>query len=133
MDEPPANQFDEQIRLLEQLSEQMRSGNRPDRLEVDGALERGFGRLISLEAELQRVANRPDPAGRDERVGQLRDAIELLRAALNTLRTRSSPPGPPRIGYGFVLPESRSPARRPLVDGMPPAVPGTPPGSMHQN
>jgi hypothetical protein len=133
MEEPPATQFDEQIQLLEQLSERMRSGNQPDRMEIDGALERGFGRLISLEAELQRVVNRADRAGREERAAELRHAIEILREALNELRTQSSPPGPPRIGYGFVLPESRVPGRRPTIDGMPPIVPGSLPRGGQQN
>jgi hypothetical protein len=133
MDKPPATQFDEQIQMLEKLSGRMRSGSHPERLEIDGALERGFGRLIALEAELQRVANRADQDGKGERIGELRHAIDTLREALNDLRTQSSPPGPPRIGYGFVLPESRSPARRPPIDGMPPAVPGSSPGGTQHN
>jgi hypothetical protein len=133
MDEPSATQFDEQIKLLEQLAARMRSGDHADRLEIDGALERGFGRLIALEAELQRVVNRADQAGRDERIGELRHAIEILREALDELRTQSSPPGPPRIGYGFVLPESAVPGHAPTIDGMPPVVRGPSPGRGHQN
>jgi len=133
MDEPPATQFDEQIQVLAQLTERLRSGDHPDRLEVDGALERGFGRLIALEAELQRVMNRPDDPGKAERVADLRHAIEILREALSDVRTLSSPPGPPRIGYGFVLPGSGPPGGPGSSDGMPPLLPGSPPGGMTQN
>jgi hypothetical protein len=77
----------------------------PERVEIDGALERGFGRLMALEAELQRVSNEASvPNGPQSRIDDLRDAITVLRDALTELRTLSSPSGPPRIGYGFVLP-----------------------------
>jgi hypothetical protein len=132
MDEPPATQFDEQLRLLERLSEQLRSGQPPDRFEIDGALERGFGRLIALEAELQRVIQSADDAAEGHET-DLRYAIEVLREALNDLRTESSPPGPPRIGYGFVLPDSGSRSGPSPAEGIPPGFPGSLPGAMHQN
>jgi hypothetical protein len=130
MDEPSATQFDEQIHLLEQLSARIRSGSNPERLEVDGALERGFGRLISLEAELQRVMKSAEDSGKAERTSEMRHAIEILREALSELRAQSSPPGPPRIGYGFVLPGAPSPGSRTSADRMPPVVPGRPPSGM---
>jgi hypothetical protein len=133
MDEPPATQFDEQIHLLEQLSERIRSGNDPERLEVDRALERGFGRLISLEAELQRVMKGAEDSGKAERISEMRHAIEILREALNELRAQSSPPGPPPKGYRFVLPGSPSPGSRTSADRMPPAVRGRPPSGMQNN
>jgi hypothetical protein len=122
MDEPPATQFDEQLRLLERLSEQLRSGQPPDRFEIDGA----------LEAELQRVIQSADDAAEGHET-DLRYAIEVLREALNDLRTESSPPGPPRIGYGFVLPDSGSRSGPSPAEGIPPGFPGSLPGAMHQN
>lgn len=127
MDEPPATQFDEQIQVLERLSARVQSGDVPDRAEIDGALERGFGRLVALEAELQRMKRAPGVAGNEERVPDLRHAIEILRQAIVELRAVSSPPGPPRIGYGFVLPESALPTRHREPDGTPPPLPRSSP------
>lgn len=62
---------------------------------------------MALEAELQR--RRAASGGATDRqvhcdLEDLEEAIAALREALTVLRTLSSPPGPPRIGYGFVLP-----------------------------
>jgi hypothetical protein len=105
MDTSEPNQYDEQIQLLDRLSTSFRSGATPERLEVDEALERGFGRLIGLEAELQRArGNGSAPDESLSPVADLEHSIAVLSCALTELRTLSSPPGSPRIGYGFVLP-----------------------------
>lgn len=130
MDDLPSTQ---QVHALEQLSERMRSATPPDRFEIEGALERGFGRLIALEAELQRAIQCGDGAASDQRIRELRLTIDILRDALNELRTQSSPPGPPRIGYGFVLPASSSQHGPRSAEGMPPLLPGAAPGDMHHN
>jgi hypothetical protein len=90
---------------LHALSVRMRSGNAPTTVEIEQALEVGFGRLMGMEAELARARKRAgvDPSAAAE-VDDLLSQIGVLRDALVELRTLSSPPGPPRIGYGFVLP-----------------------------
>ncbi|HEY2319760.1 MAG TPA: hypothetical protein VGH67_15745 [Solirubrobacteraceae bacterium] len=89
---------------LRRMSERIRGGDTPPQTEIEQALEAGFGRLIGLEAELGRArpAQAPGPMGA---VAEelLREICEL-RDALTELRTLSGPPGPSRIGYGFVLP-----------------------------
>jgi hypothetical protein len=92
---------------LQQLSIRIRAGDPPERVELDQALEGGFGRLIGLEAELQRTRDRVSTSDGDaERVIDVEQEIAVLRDALTELRTLSSPPGPPRVGYGFVLPKT---------------------------
>jgi hypothetical protein len=113
MNDEEASQVREQVQVVKSISAQLRSGEAPGRVAVEGVLERGFGRLMGMEAELQRAhrdTSAPDGNGRD--VAGLQRSIAALRDALTDLRTLSSPPGPPRIGYGFVLPRSNeSPAR----------------------
>jgi hypothetical protein len=74
-------------------------------MDVEHELETGFGRLMGLEAELAR-ARRHEVAGLEpaSTIEELQHQITALRDALVDLRTVSGPPGPPRIGYGFVLP-----------------------------
>jgi hypothetical protein len=119
MNDHEAAQVIEQVHAIENMSAQLRLGEAPGRVEVEGVLERGFGRLMGLEAELQRARGR-SPSGENaenaenaangangangEAVQELMGSITVLRAALTELRTLSSPPGPPRIGYCFVLP-----------------------------
>lgn len=94
---------------LHQLSVQIRAGSAPTSLEIEHALEVGFGRLMGLEADLARARKLGAQPGAASAVGDLLHQIEVLRDALLELRTLTSPPGPPRIGYGFVLPD-RNPA-----------------------
>jgi hypothetical protein len=112
MDEQDA-EFWEQVHTVEIISAQLRSGEGPGRAPVEGVLERGFGRLMVMEAELQRARAGGSLSEADRMaVARLQHLIAALRDALTELRTLSSPPGPPRIGYGFVLPQcNESPAR----------------------
>jgi len=100
---------------LRELSEQISSGNPPSSMEIEHALEVGFGHMMGLEAEFARACKRAaaDPGAAGE-VDELRERIEVLREALVEVRTACSPPGPPRIGYGFVLP-GQDPAGHPGV------------------
>lgn len=97
------------IQSLDAMSRRLRGGDTPPRWQIEQRLEQGFGRLMQLEVELQRrraaaaSADAPDP----QSVADLREteeAIDVLRDALMALRVLSGPAGPPRIGYGFVLP-----------------------------
>jgi hypothetical protein len=91
---------------LHELSVRILAGEPPSRVEVEGELEVGFGRLMALEAELARARKRVAAGQEPESVlTELQHQIAVLREALVELRTVSSPPGPPRIGYGFVLPD----------------------------
>jgi hypothetical protein len=99
---------------LHHLSVRIRAGNAPSSMEIEHALEVGFGRLMGLEADLARA--RKLPAAQPETASAVDDVlhqIEVLRDALVELRTLSSPPGPPRIGYGFVLPDQNPGHLRP--------------------
>jgi hypothetical protein len=90
---------------LHKLSARIRAGNAPTPMEVEHALEVGFGRLMALEADLARARKQPaaEP-GTARGADDLQHQIEVLRDALVELRTLSTPTGPARIGYGFVLP-----------------------------
>jgi hypothetical protein len=90
---------------LHNLSARIRAGNAPAPTEIEHALEVGFGRLMGLEADLARVRKQPAAApGTACGAGELEHRIEVLRDALEELRTLSSSSAPPWIGYGFVLP-----------------------------
>jgi hypothetical protein len=94
-----------EIDPLHNLSLRIQAGNAPNQMEIEQALEVGFGRLMRLEADLARARTPGTGAPGEAAVGNdLQHQIAVLRAALVELRTLSSPPGPPRIGYGFVLP-----------------------------
>ncbi len=104
----------EDVQSLDCMSRRLRQGDSPSQRQIEQTLERGFGRLMQLEADLQRrraaAAAGDDPQAAAD-VADLEEAIAALREALTVLRTLSSPPGPPRIGYGFVLPPRRRGAR----------------------
>lgn len=111
MDPQRASQLPPDVESLDRISKRMREGDSPSRRQIEETLERGFGKLMQLEAELQkRRAAAPSPPDRHLRVElhDLEEAIATLQEALTVLRTLSSPPGPPRIGYGFVLPMRRT-------------------------
>lgn len=85
----------------------------PSAVEIEDALERGFGRLISLEARLQRLSKGIADAGPEcdsdsaEDPQALEQEIASLRDALEDLRDRSNPsPGAP-LALGFVFPSNR--------------------------
>jgi hypothetical protein len=94
------------IDRLERLSSRIGTADPPSRLEVEQALEAGFGCLMGYEVQLQRVRGRSQDLDATEAShAELLGEAEMLRAALTQLRTLSSSPGPSRIGYGFVLPK----------------------------
>jgi hypothetical protein len=110
------------IESLRRMSACIRAGDPPGHAEVEQALEAGFGRLIALEAELGRVRRTGASSPGDTTAEGLLWQAEALRDALTELRTLSSPPGPPRIGYGFVLPRQAGGRRLPRS----PHAPGSP-------
>jgi hypothetical protein len=111
-----------EIEVLRQLICGIRAGQAQDPIALAEGQERGFGLLMSLEAQLQRarrgsreVAGAVQLAPPDvaTEVQELMDAIAHLSAALTELRALVSPEGsPPRVGYGFVLPSRRTPRVR---------------------
>jgi hypothetical protein len=94
------------IQSLDFMSSRLREGETPSHRQIEQTLERGFGKLMQLEADLQKQRAAAPSAGGDATtdLAELEAGIAALREALTVLRTLSSPPGPPRIGYGFVLP-----------------------------
>jgi hypothetical protein len=94
------------------MSSRLRDGDSPSQRQIEETLERGFGKLMQLEAELQRRRAPTTPAADQasaQDLADLEEAIADLREALDVLRTLSSPPGPARIGFGFVLPTRAAP------------------------
>jgi TolA-binding protein len=81
----------------------------PARLEVERALEGGFGRLVALEARLQRVqaAENEPAAERESQIASLTDQIEALREALAELQRRVPADPQSYLAPGFVLPRQR--------------------------
>jgi hypothetical protein len=106
MDKREAFQLQENIEMLGSISSRLRAGERLRTREVEQALERGFGLLMTFEADLQRALNASAEAGEPgtSEVEALRGAITKLRRPLIDLRTLSSPDGQSKVGYGFVLP-----------------------------
>ncbi len=102
---PPEFREPREVLPLQEMAERIRAGNPPSSVEIERDLEVGFGCLMGLEAELAR-ARRRVTAGEAPAflVDELQRQITALRDALVELRSLSSAPGPPRIGYGFVLP-----------------------------
>jgi hypothetical protein len=95
------------VRSLDFMSGCLRDGDSPSRQQIEQTLERGFGKLMQLEAELQRrrpATRAAAEPGTAADLNDLEEAIAALREALTVLRTLSSPAGASRIGYGFVLP-----------------------------
>jgi putative intracellular protease/amidase len=112
-----------EIETVRQLIDSVRAGEVQDPIVLSEAQERGFGALMSLEAQLQRTQRAHGeaaaalvvaPGGQGERQA-LTEAIHELAHVLTELRDLASPAGgPSRVGYGFVLPGSRvTRARRP--------------------
>ncbi|MGA9860431.1 MAG: hypothetical protein WBQ18_21380 [Solirubrobacteraceae bacterium] len=108
---------------MRQLIASVQAGQAQDPIALTEAQERGFGVLMSLEAQLQRARRRPPEPG-DPPVGSpdaevkikaLADAIAELSDALTELRGLARPGGgPSRVGYGFVLPAPNvEPVRKP--------------------
>jgi hypothetical protein len=99
-----------EIEVVRRLIEGVRGGQAQDPIVLAEAQERGFGALMSLEAQLQRAqrARRDStamPAGAAGDEEELTAAIRELSDALAELRDLTCPPGgPSRAGYGFVLP-----------------------------
>jgi hypothetical protein len=117
MDECAVPQEFRDLEPVRRMSERIRAGDVPAPAEIEQALEAGFGRLIGLEAELGRARRAEAPGPMSAVAEELLREISELRDALTELRTLSGPPGPPRIGYGFVLPGKEqtrrfSPSRR---------------------
>ena len=77
----------------------------PSELEVQEALERGLGHLMSLEAR-QRLERRRSAESQAPRA-QLTEEIDLLREALTKLRTVSQRGPTSWETQGFVLPAPR--------------------------
>lgn len=122
MDAHDVPRLSELIGRLQSMSESIRAGREPGRVEVEQALERGFGALVQLEARLQNVrragASGSEPSSEDV----LENSIGHLRDALTELQTLTSAETPPQVSYGFVLPEEKQPD-----DPNDPAGAGSPP------
>jgi len=107
-----------EIEVVRQLIRSVRAGLAQDPIVLAEAQERGFGALMSLEAQLQR-AQRAASGSADAQVvahsaaaelQELTGAIHELSDVLTELRDLTSPAGgPSRVGYGFVLPGRRVP------------------------
>jgi hypothetical protein len=116
MDDRVVQQICHEIETIERLSARLEVGDRPGTLEADQALERGFGRLMSLKAHLRELGgqegvreHRADPA-----IAELDRWVARLTDVLTDLRLHLNPGGASRIGYGFVLPgQRRQPHTRP--------------------
>lgn len=100
------------VESVDFMSRRLRQGETPSQRHIEQTLERGFAKLMQLEADLQKRRLAAGAVADSQAKADLQDtqeAIDSLREALTVLRTLSSPPGPPRIGYGFVLPMKRRP------------------------
>lgn len=112
-----------EIEVVRELIDSLRAGEAQDPARLAEAQERGFGALMTLEAQLQRAQRvghestaPPATASRgDAWRHELKDAIHELARALTELRDLACPSGgPSRVGYGFVLPgRAVRPAGRP--------------------
>ena len=91
---------------LRSLADRCVGDRAPAKREVEEALEGGFGRLIALEATLQRVQRSPfeSVAEFEGQIDSLRGQIEMLREALAELRRRFPADRPSQLARGFVLP-----------------------------
>jgi hypothetical protein len=106
-----------EIEVVRKLIRGVRAGQAQDPIALAEAQERGFGALMSLEAQLQRaqrtLPGTPDmplaPPDTRAEIQELMDAVAELSDALTELRGLASPKGgPSRVGYGFVLPGQRT-------------------------
>jgi hypothetical protein len=89
---------------ITRLAARMRAGEVPPGLELEHVLERGFGSLIHLEAQLQKAKRAAGDAASMAQADALQHQIDILRDALIDVQALSTTEGPPRNGYGFVLP-----------------------------
>ncbi len=109
-----------EIEVVRQLIRSVRASLAQDPIVLADAQERGFGALMSLEAQLQRAQRAASgSADAHSAAGELQEltgAIHELSDVLTELRDLTSPAGgPSRVGYGFVLPGRRVPrGRRPM-------------------
>ena len=97
------------IEQLDALAARFHSSHKPSELEVQDALERGFGCLMSLEARLQRMRKQTDGNQRrgEPVTSQLLDEIESLRDALTNLRAVSRSDANSWLSQGFILPSRK--------------------------
>lgn len=104
--------------VVRQLIGSIRAGHPQDPIALAEAQERGFGLLMSMEAELQRAERAardtagpsPSSGAAAARVDELMDSISELTDALTELRSIAGPgDGPSKVGYGFVLPSAAPP------------------------
>jgi hypothetical protein len=108
-----------EIDVVRQLIDAVRAGQAQDPIALAEAQERGFGVLMSLEAQLQHAQRGSGgstqvpvvaPSAGAE-LQELKNALAELADAITELRELACPAGSPsRVGYGFVLP-GRSAAR----------------------
>lgn len=89
---------------LRQLHADVRAGEHPPRAELERALEAGFGCLVSLQAQFQRVRRAGSASGGAPGEDELRERIDALSDVLGELRGSGSGVAGSRAGYGFVLP-----------------------------
>jgi chromosome segregation ATPase len=105
----PANT---EVADLRSLADRLGAAPAPADREVEQALERGFGRLIALEASLQRMQgtlarSTAEREGREGELNSLRNKIEMLREALTEVRRLYPADRSPAMPPGFVLPLDR--------------------------
>jgi hypothetical protein len=113
MDPQRASQLPPDVESLDRISKRMREGDSPSRRQIEETLERGFGKLMQLEAELQkrkRASAGTTDSQAEADMADLQQAIGELEEALNLLRRVSRPGGAQWIGYGFVLPSPHKPS-----------------------
>jgi hypothetical protein len=89
-----------ELKLLRALIDRSAGSSPPSRWEVERGLERGLGRLMSLEVRLREQASR-------EGIGEDHDLIEEIRAireAVTELRARMNAGESSPLAQGFVIP-----------------------------
>lgn len=102
-------QVSEEIEAIDCLRARLDSADPPSALEIDQALEQGFGRLMALKARLRelRAEDSQGSPPNHETIDEMDDCVSQLAASLTALRVHTGPNRGARIGYGFVLPERR--------------------------
>jgi hypothetical protein len=104
-----------ETQLLRALIKSCRGPSPPSRTTVEEALEKGFGRLMALEGRLQqRQASHTAGARGSEMQSHddgLVEEIQILREALDELRTRTTSGAISPLAGGFVLPRGRTAKR----------------------
>ncbi len=100
-------------RALRALSARCADPDPPSSAEVEDALERGFARLIVLEATLQRLTTTPEASestpdgGHSSSLEELMEEIGSLHDALEDLRGRTTEWPAAPLALGFVFPTGR--------------------------